>query len=130
MPADRPTRVAADLLDSAASEGRRERRSAKAQLDYWTRLGRAVSMHQSAARRRVEAVLAGEAEMAELSEEERLVANAELDLAIARRAGATPMGEYLAAEGITTVALDAEGNLVEHRPDGTEEVVTVSSTVG
>ena len=68
--------------------------------------------------------------MAELSEEERLVANAELDLAIARRASATPIGEHLAAEGVITVALDAEGNLVEHRPDGTEEVVAVASTGG
>ena len=34
MSADRPTRVAVDLLDSAASEGRRERRSAKARVVF------------------------------------------------------------------------------------------------
>ena len=58
MPGDKPTRVAVDLFDSAAAEGRRESRSAKQQLDHWARVGRSVSMHQTAARRRVEAALA------------------------------------------------------------------------
>ena len=41
--ADRVTRVAADLMDSAAAEGARQSRSAKQQLDHWARVGRAVS---------------------------------------------------------------------------------------
>jgi hypothetical protein len=40
-PADRVTRVAADLMDSAAAEGARQSRSAKQQLDHWARVGRA-----------------------------------------------------------------------------------------
>jgi hypothetical protein len=32
---DRVTRVAADLVDSAAAEGARQRRSAKQQLEHW-----------------------------------------------------------------------------------------------
>ena len=66
MPGDKLTRVAVDLLASAAAEGRRESRSAKQQLDHWARVGRSVSMHQTAARRRVEAALAGELPMAAL----------------------------------------------------------------
>ena len=66
MAGDRPTRVAVDLFDSAAEEGRRESRSAKQQLDHWARVGRSVSMHQTAARRRVEAALAGELPLADL----------------------------------------------------------------
>ena len=50
--ADRPTRVAADLFESAAVEGARQSRSAKQQLDHWARVGRAVSMTHTAARRR------------------------------------------------------------------------------
>ena len=59
MALDKPTRFATDLFESAAVEGARQRRSAEQQLDHWARLGRAVSMHQTAARLRVEAVLAG-----------------------------------------------------------------------
>ena len=65
--ADRVTRVAADLMDSAAVEGARQSRSAKQQLDHWARVGREVSSQQTAARRRVEAALAGELELRELS---------------------------------------------------------------
>ncbi len=57
--ADRVTRVAADLMDSAATEGARQSRSAKQQLDHWARIGRAVSGQHSAARRKVEAALSG-----------------------------------------------------------------------
>ena len=58
--------VCADLLDSAAAEGARQSRSAKQQLDHWARVGREVSSQHTAARRRVEAALAGELELREL----------------------------------------------------------------
>ena len=80
--ADRVTRVAADLVDSAAAEGARQSRSAKQQLDHWARVGRAVSSHQTASRCRVEAALAGNLDTNNLSEEEGLVFNAEISAAI------------------------------------------------
>ena len=64
------------LLDSAAAEGARQSRSAKQQLDHWARVGRAVSSRHSATRRKVEAALAGELELTELSVEEGVVFNA------------------------------------------------------
>src|SRR5579862_4460226 len=112
--ADRPTRFAIDLLESAAVEGRRESRSTKQQLDHWARVGRSVSMHQTAARRRVEAALAGELAFADLTEAERLVANAELDASIQAEAEHTSFGDRLAGEGVTTVALDEDGALIEY----------------
>ena len=45
---------------AAAAEGARQSRSAKQQLDHWARVGRAVSSQHTAARRRVEAALAGD----------------------------------------------------------------------
>lgn len=75
MPGDKPTRVAVDLLASAAAEGRRESRSAKQQLDHWARVGRSVSKHQTAARSRVEAALAGELPLAALGGDESVVLN-------------------------------------------------------
>lgn len=121
--ADRPTRFAVDLLESAAVEGRRDSRSAKQQLDHWARVGRAVSLHGSAGRRRVEAALAGNLSLRELSPEECVVANAEIDVAIQTRAQSLSFGAALAAEGVVTVAIDDTGALVEYRPDGTSVVL-------
>jgi hypothetical protein len=127
MSGDKPTRVAVDLFDSAAVEGRRESRSAKQQLDHWARVGRSVSMHQTAARRRVEAAMTGGLPLAQLSGAERLVVNAELDASIQSRAGSLSFGAVLAAEGMTTVALDEDGALLEYRPDGSATVLAPPS---
>lgn len=118
---DRPTRVAADLLDAAAVEGARSRRSAKQQLDHWARVGRSVSMTHTAARRRVEAALAGQLPERELTAEEMTVFNAELDASISEAARTISFGEVLAARGVTTVALDDQGVLTRYHPDGTSE---------
>jgi hypothetical protein len=123
MATTHPTRVAADIAESAARVGRLESRSAAQQIDHWARLGRNISMHQTAARRRVEAALAGELTLTELTAEERLVVHAELDVAMAEAAQATAFGDVLAGEGIATVALDDDGNLVAYRPDGSTEPV-------
>lgn len=118
MPEDRVTRFAADLLDSATIEGGRSSRSAKQQLDHWARVGRQVSAHHSASRRRVEAVLAGTLPMSDVGAEERLVANAEIDVSISEAARSVNFGAVLAAEGLTAVALDDSGRIVRYLPDG------------
>ena len=127
---DRVTRFAADLLDSAAAEGARQSRSAKQQLDHWARVGRAVSSQHTAARRRVEAALAGDLELRELSVEEGVVFNAEIAAAIQENLAQLNYGEVLAKRGITTVALNEGGELVEHRPDGSSVVLTARRRPG
>ncbi len=121
---DRVTRFAADLLDSAAAEGARQSRSAKQQLDHWARVGREVSSQHTAARRRVEAALAGDLELRELSVEEGVVFNAEVAAAIQENLAESDYGEVLANRGVTTVALDDAGRMVEHRPDGSSAVLS------
>jgi hypothetical protein len=121
--ADRVTRFAADLIDSAAAEGARQSRSTKQQLDHWARVGRAVSTQQTASRRRVEAALAGDLEMGELSVEEGVVFNAEISAAIEEKLVTANYGDVLAARGVTTVALNEAGEIVEHRPDGSSVVL-------
>ena len=116
---DRPTLVAADLMDAASVVGARQSRSAKQQLDHWARVGRAVSAQKLAARRRVEAALAGEFDERELRAEERVVFNAEIDANIAGAARAIGFGEVLTARGVATVALDEQGRLTRYHPDGT-----------
>ena len=121
---DRPTRVAADLFDSAAFEGKRQSRSAKQQLDHWARVGRAVSSTQTAARRRVEAALSGQLPEHELTAEERTVVDAELDVSISQSARGMHFGDVLAARGVTTVALDDDGVLTRYHPDGSTSPLT------
>jgi hypothetical protein len=121
--ADRVTRVAADLMESATVEGARQSRSAKQQLDHWARVGRAVSSHQSASRRRIEAAMAGEVELDELTPDEGLVFNAEISAAVEESLARTDYGDVLAAGGITLVALDDAGELVEYWPDGSSSVL-------
>ncbi|WP_374025859.1 hypothetical protein [Mycobacterium sp. HNNTM2301] len=116
--ADRVTRVAADLMDSAAVEGSRQSRSAKQQLDHWARVGRAVSSQHSAARRKVEAALAGEMPLRDLSAAEGVVFNAEIAAAVEESLANTHYGKTLAARGITTVAVNDNGDIVQYRPDG------------
>lgn len=123
-PADRVTRVAADLVDSAAAEGARQSRSAKQQLDHWARVGRAVSSQHTAARRRVEAALAGDLELRELSVEEGVVFGAEIAAAIQEGLADANYGAVLTGRGLTTVALNEAGDMVEHRPDGSSVVLT------
>jgi hypothetical protein len=115
--ADRETRVAADLMDSAAAEGARHSRSAVQQLDHWARVGRAVSSQQTAARRRAEAALTGDLELRELSVEEGAVFTAEIAAAVQERLAGTNYRALLAERGVTTVALDENGEIVEHRPE-------------
>ncbi|BCI53268.1 hypothetical protein NIIDNTM18_25460 [Mycolicibacterium litorale] len=126
--ADRVTRVAADLIESAAAEGARQSRSAKQQLDHWARVGRAVSSHHTAARRRVEAVLAGEADPSSLNPEEGVVFNAEISAAVEEHLARADYGTMLAASGVTTVALDDDGRIVQYRPDGTSVVLDDTSS--
>jgi hypothetical protein len=80
-------------------------------------------MHETAARGRVEAALAGAVELSELSIQERTVFNAEIDVAIQEHAGRTSYGDVLAREGVTTVALDDQGRLVQFHPDGSSTVL-------
>jgi len=121
--ADRVTRTAVDLYDSAVAEGARQGRSAKQQLDHWARVGRAVSSRYTAARQRVEAALAGELALTELSGEEGVVFNAEISAAIEESLAAIHYGDVLAAQGITTVGLTDDGDIVEYRPDGSSVVL-------
>ncbi|WKG00852.1 hypothetical protein [Mycolicibacterium sp. HK-90] len=121
--ADRVTRFAADLVDSAAAEGARQSRSAKQQLDHWARVGRAVSSQHSAARRKVESALAGETALRDLTVEEGAVFNAEIAASIEESLAAADYGKILAGRGITTVALDENGEIVQYRPDGSTAVL-------
>lgn len=50
--------------------------------------------------------------------------NMALGEALARAVEETHLGDILATRGITTVALDEDGRMVEYRPDGTTTVLS------
>ena len=72
---------------------------------------------------KVEAALAGGLELTELSPEEGVVFNAEISAAIEENLAGTDYGALLSARGITVVALDDSGQIIEHRPDGSSSVL-------
>src|SRR5580658_6600004 len=118
--AGRPTRIDPDLYDAAVLEGARESRSAREQIEHWARVGKTVSGQHTASRRRVEAVLSGALPITtDLTDEEAVVFDAEVEARIEERLRTTNLGAVLGARGETIVALDAHGVLTEYRPDGT-----------
>jgi hypothetical protein len=121
--ADRPTRVSSDLLDSAIVEGAKENRSAKRQLEHWARVGRSVCARQTASRHRIEAALAGALPLEDLSDEEGIVLDSEVQSRLDERLQKANLGAVLAARGVTTVALNEKGELTEYLPDGTSTLV-------
>jgi hypothetical protein len=106
---------------------RRLRAVARAALlgsnDHSTRVGRPVSSQHTASRRRVEAALAGHLATGELTIEEGVVFNAEISAAIEESLARSNYGATLAGQGISTVALNGAGAIVEYRTDGSSVVL-------
>lgn len=121
--ADRMTRFDADLFDAALDEGRRENRSGRQQLEHWTRIGQMFSAHETTTRRRIASAVMGQSPLSALTADERLVANMELDIAIREGATAAAFGHSLLKAGLTAVALDEDGALVEFLADGSRRPV-------
>ena len=71
--------------------------------------------------------MAGQLPLAKLSVEEGVVFNAEISAGIQESLARTDYGRVLAARGVTTVALNDDGDIVEHRPDGTSVVLTATA---
>jgi len=111
------TRFDVELFEAAAAKGRREHRSARQQLEHWTRLGRELSAHETAEGRRIAAAVRGEISLSDITTEERFVANVE-DVAIRERAATTSFGRTLLKAGTTAVTLDDNGVLTQFHPDG------------
>ncbi|WP_241386863.1 ParD-like family protein [Rhodococcus sp. CH91] len=120
---DKVTRFDAELVDSAIAEGGRQNRTGRQQLEYWARIGRAMTAHETASLHRVQDALAGLRETSELTTAEGRLFDAEIDARLADGLARADYAGVLAARGVTTVLLDDEGRLVEQRPDGSRRVL-------
>lgn len=115
----KPIRIAGDLYDAAVAIGREQSRSATEQVDYWVRVGRAVSADEVAVRQRRAALL-----VADLPEATAQAINAQIDADIERGAATTDFAAAAAARGVATVTLDEDGQLIREEPDGAISVIT------
>jgi hypothetical protein len=114
--------VATDLYEAAAHAATAHGRTPQEQLEHWARVGRAIT--SAASTEDIDEVLRADDTPRPPApvDPAREVDNAEIDVAIAAAVAAADIGAALAAEGQTTVALDAEGRLVEYQPDGTTTI--------
>jgi hypothetical protein len=119
----RTTRLPVDLIEAAEAEGRDEHRSAAKQIEHWARFGMYFDRQTGASRRRVQRAIAGELPIGQLDDDEQVVANAAIDASISTAANETSFADRLAARGVTTVTMDAQGHMVRRHPDGTTSVV-------
>ena len=114
-----PTRVTADIAATAASVASSENRTVAEQINYWARIGMQVERSTSVDGRRVRAVIAGEEQFSMLSAQERTVAHAMIDAAMAARVAEQRFGLTARKAGQVTVSIDDDGTLIEIAPDGT-----------
>lgn len=112
-------RMPADLIEAAESESVDQHRSASKQLEHWARFGMLFDRQSTDSLRRIRRVVAGEATFTDLTDDERLVAHAAIDANISTRANSISFADRLAARGVTTVSMDADGQMVRREPDGT-----------
>lgn len=116
-------RLPVDLIEAAESESVEQHRSASKQLEHWARFGMLLDHQTTESSRRIRRVVAGEAPFTGLTDDERLVAHAMIDAGISTSANSVSFADRLAARGVTTVSMDADGQMVRRRPDGTTSVL-------
>lgn len=121
--ADRATRFSAELFESAQAVGEVENRSARQQLEYWASTGRAVTAPNSSAQSRIEAVFAGRLSRRSLTDDEAHSFDAQFDARTEVRMAQADIPERRAAEGHRSFHLDADGQVIETHPDGTQSPV-------
>lgn len=111
------TRLDEDLYEDATVTGPLSSRSAAQQLSYWARIGRAIS--RAATEEQLLELLSKPYD--ELSGAQQATVRAEWAEAIARQASQNYAARFT-AEGRSYSGLDANGNIVRHRPTAPEGV--------
>ncbi len=119
MPTTKSVRIDGDIVDAAAATAARSHRSTAEQINYWADLGRRVASATGVDQRRLDMVVSGEAQFSTLTADERVIAHARVDADIQQRAAAVSFGELARLDGVTTVTMNEDGDLVQTTPNGT-----------
>lgn len=107
------------LVDAAEHAGARHERSSSEQLEHWVRVGREVSQPSFPGRHRVDQALAGHLAPEDLNGLEMIIFNAEVEAGIEKKLSDVNYAKLRAKRGLSSIAQDDSGELVEHLPDGT-----------
>lgn len=113
------TRLPVDLIDAAEDHAKTEHRSTAKQLEHWARLGMFFDGQNTTAHQRIRDAIAGELPLAELTNEEQAVANASISATISTTANNMSFAERLAEQGVTTIVVNDDGDVIKQHPDGT-----------
>lgn len=109
-----PTRLPADVYESASAAARVTSRTVPQQIAHWARIGRELEMSPNVNHRQVARVLAGTGVYDALSEQEQAIVREEWAERMAARRTKLDYAAQFSAAGESYSELDEDGNLVIH----------------
>lgn len=109
-----PTRLPADVYESAAAAARVTSRTVPQQIAHWARIGRELEMSPKVNHRQVARVLAGAATYDSLSEQEQAIVREEWAERMATRRTTLDYAAQFSVSGESYSEIDEDGNLVIH----------------
>ena len=109
-----PTRLPADVYESASAAARVTSRTVPQQIAHWARIGRELEMSPKINHRQVARVLAGAGSYDSLSEEEQAIVREGWAERVAARRATLDYAAQFSAAGESYSELDEDGNLVIH----------------
>lgn len=112
-----PTRLPADVYESASAAARVTSRTVPQQVAHWARIGRELEMSPQVNHRQIARVLAGADSYDALSEQEQAIVREEWADRIAARRATLDYAEQFSAAGESYSELDENGNLVIRSAD-------------
>lgn len=111
MSTSQPTRLPADVYESAVTAAAAERRTVPQQIAHWARIGQALEAG-NISRRDIQRVLAGDAPYSSLGEREQAVVRSEWDERIEEALAGLNFAEEFTEAGDAWVVGDGHGGAV------------------
>ncbi|WP_454294237.1 TA system antitoxin ParD family protein [Salana multivorans] len=109
-----PTRLPADVYESALAATRVTSRTVPQQIAHWARIGRELEMSPRVSHREIARVLAGTGSYDSLSEQEQAIVREEWATRIVALRGALDYSAQFSTDGESYSEADEDGNLVVH----------------
>ncbi len=113
-----PTRLPADVYDSAVAAAHVTSRTVPQQIAHWARIGRELEMSPRVNYRAITQVLAGTGTYDSLGEQEQAIVREEWSNRMTARRGELDYAAQFAAAGESYSEIDEDGNLLVHPARG------------
>lgn len=111
---DKMTRVSGDLYEDAERTGNEEMRSTRQQIEYWARVGQAITAQGSSHSKRVRDALAGTLASEKLTYEESAAFDAQVEARLHARLASTDLSlpENQSVQPISKLSRTPSGDLL------------------